>query len=75
MDSDFLADSYPEVLTPQDLARLLKRSVKTIVVDASRRANSLPPRLKIPGSKKLLWLRPDCAKWLRAMSTAGTGEA
>lgn len=52
-------------LTVEDLAPLLHRSVETLRRDVNRRPESLPPRLRIPGSKRLLWLEQDVAEWLR----------
>lgn len=54
----------PKTLGPDDLATLLHRSVTTIKVDCRRRPQSLPPRLRIPGSSKLLWLESDVVEWL-----------
>lgn len=51
-------------MTAEDLAPLLGRAVSTIKTDARRRPQSLPPRLKIPGSSRLLWLEQDVAEWL-----------
>ena len=55
-----------KTLTPEDLAQILGRSVVTIKTDARRKPESLPPRLRIPSSNKLLWLESDVAEWLRA---------
>lgn len=60
----------PKVVGPEYLVPLVHRSVETIKVDARRKANSLPPRLKIPGSTKLLWLETDVIAWLKSCSTA-----
>lgn len=57
--------SVPKVLTPEDLSPLLRRTVETIKVDARRRPESLPPRLKIPGSNRLMWLEEDVTAWLK----------
>lgn len=53
-----------KTLGPEDLSKLLHRSVATIKVDCRRRPQSLPPRLRIPGSVKLLWLESDVMTWL-----------
>lgn len=52
-----------KTLTAEDLAPLLGRAVSTIKTDVRRRPQSLPPRLRIPGSKKLLWLEADVTAW------------
>lgn len=54
----------PKTLTAEDLAPLLHRTAETIKVDARRKPESLPPRLVIPGSSKLLWLEADVKTWL-----------
>ena len=53
-----------------EIAALLQRSKSTVRSDASRRPDSLPPRLLIPGSKALLWLEKDVEAWLRSCRTA-----
>lgn len=53
-----------KTLNVKQISALLHKSVDTIYNDVSRRANSLPPRLIIPGSSKLLWLESDVLDWL-----------
>lgn len=60
----------PVVVGPEYLVPLIHRTVATIKVDARRRPESLPPRLKIPGSAKLLWLESDVIEWLQSCRTA-----
>lgn len=60
----------PNIVGPEYLAPLLRRTVSTIKIDVSRRPESLPPRLKIPGSGKLLWLESDVLTWLLSCRTA-----
>jgi hypothetical protein len=57
----------PKLLTCSDLARLLHKSKRTIEVDVTRRPNALPPRLRIPGSRKVLWLEEDVYKWINGL--------
>lgn len=57
--------STVKTLTPEDLAPILGRSVATIKADSRRKPESLPPRLRIPGSRKLLWLEEDVQAWIR----------
>lgn len=64
----------PKVVGPEYLVPLVHRSLETIKVDARRKANSLPPRLKIPGSTKLLWLETDVIAWLKGCRTAKEPE-
>jgi predicted DNA-binding transcriptional regulator AlpA len=53
-----------KTLGPEDLAKLLHRSVETIKSDARRRPEVLPPRFKIPGSRRLVWLESDVIAWV-----------
>ena len=46
------------------MATLLHKSIRTIEVDVTRRPETLPPRLVIPGSRKVLWLEADVFAWL-----------
>lgn len=56
-----------KTLTPEDLAPLLGRAVSTIKTDMRRRPESLPPRLQIPGSNRLLWLEQDVVEWIEKL--------
>jgi len=56
-----------ELVGPEYLSTLLKRKVSTIKVDARRKPDSLPPRLDIPGTRSLLWVKEDVIAWLNAM--------
>jgi len=58
------------VVGPEYLVPILQRELSTIKVDARRKPESLPPRLDIPGSKKLLWLESDVIDWIKSRSTA-----
>jgi len=58
------------VVGPEFLVPLLHKNVSTIKVDARRKPQSLPPRLAIPGSAKLLWLESDVMEWLQSCRTA-----
>jgi hypothetical protein len=54
-----------KTITIDELAPLLKRDVETLRRDLSRRPESLPPRLLIPGTRRLVWLEQDVKEWLR----------
>lgn len=56
----------PNVVGPEYLVPLLRRKIVTIKADAYRKPESLPPRLLIPGSKKLLWIESDVLDWLKS---------
>lgn len=53
-----------KIIGPDELAAILHRKVTTLKVDCCRKPDSLPPRLRIPGSKKMLWLESDVIVWL-----------
>ena len=57
-------NAEPKLVGPEYLANLLHKTVATIRADAQRRPQSLPPRMRIPDSRKLLWLEEDVMKWL-----------
>lgn len=63
-----------KIITPEDLVPILHRELETIKTDARRRPQSLPPRLKIPGSAKLLWLEQDVIEWINNCRTNKTTE-
>jgi hypothetical protein len=54
-----------KTLGVEELAILLKRKPDTIRSDARRRPNTLPPRIVIPGTTKMLWLEEDVASWIK----------
>lgn len=54
------------MLNINQLAEEIHLSAKTIRTALSRKPGSLPPRLIIPGQKKLLWLREDVVSFYRA---------
>lgn len=56
-----------KTLTAEDLAPLLGRAVSTIKTDVRRRPETLPPRLQIPGSTRLLWLEQDVVEWIEKL--------
>lgn len=53
-----------EIVGPEYIAKLLGVSVSTIKIDVSRKPESLPPRLVIPGRRALRWVKADVAMWL-----------
>ena len=54
-----------KTLGVEELSVLLRRAVDTIRSDARRRPDTLPPRIVIPGTTKLLWLEEDVANWMK----------
>ena len=53
-----------KLLDVKELSLKIRKTVRTIQVDVTRRPETLPPRLIIPGGRKLLWLDTDVDKWL-----------
>lgn len=62
--------TVPKIVGIAFLAPLIGRAESTIRVDVSRRPETLPPRLKIPGSSKVMWLESDVLTWLESCRTA-----
>jgi len=60
----------PNIVGPEYLADLLQKTVKTIKTDVTRRPESLPPRLAIPGSARLMWVESDVIDWLNSFRPA-----
>jgi predicted DNA-binding transcriptional regulator AlpA len=53
-----------KLLTPHDLAELLRLSPETVKADARRNPEKLPPRFNRPGSNRILWRKADVDEWL-----------
>lgn len=53
-----------KLLTPKDIAELLRLSPETVKADCRRAPEKLPPRFKRPGSNRLLWRLSDVEKWM-----------
>lgn len=53
-----------QLITVEELAELLRRSPVTIASDVTRRPFSLPPRVKIPGSRKVLFKKDVVISWI-----------
>ena len=58
------ANTELETLTIKQLAGILNRSPATIATEVSKAPHKLPPRLRLPGSRKVLWLRSDVEEWI-----------
>lgn len=69
-----MTTEIPKVVGPEYLIPLTHRTLATIKVDARARPETLPPRLKIPGSSRLLWLEADVLDWLQSCRTAKKEE-
>lgn len=55
-----------QTLTISELASILNRSPATIATEVSKAPHKLPPRLQLPGSRRVLWLREDVENWINA---------
>lgn len=53
-----------QLLTTDDLARILRKSVHSVRHDLTRNSRSLPPRCAIPGANRNLWRLQDVQDWL-----------
>lgn len=58
------------LLSVDDLAILLNRSPKSVKQDASRKPLSLPPRVVMPGCRKLAWRPSTVRAWLDQLEKA-----
>ena len=63
-----------KILTVDDLSPLLRRTIRSIKADASRRPESLPPRVRIPQSNALIWFEKDVLEWLDNCREAKTNK-
>ncbi|KAB0472443.1 helix-turn-helix domain-containing protein [Ralstonia insidiosa] len=54
-----------ELLTLSQLCPLLHRKASTVYSDiAAGRFDRLPPILRLPGQRRLLWRKEDVVKWI-----------
>lgn len=58
------------LLTVDQLAQCLRKSVASVRSDATRNPQSLPPLCRLPGTKRLLWRVEDVEAWLGAHVTS-----
>jgi predicted DNA-binding transcriptional regulator AlpA len=59
----------PKLLDIDALSKLMRRSSSTIAAEVTKAPHKLPPRLKLPGSRKVLWLASDVETWLHQFRT------
>jgi hypothetical protein len=52
------------LLTVDQLAAHIHKSVASIRSDSTRNPNSLPPVCRLPGTKRLLWRIEDVERWI-----------
>lgn len=58
-------DENARLLGIKELAEVLRRSPHTIAAEASRSPEKLPPRVRLPGTRRVLWLESDVAAWIK----------
>ena len=56
-----------QLLTVDDLAKLLRRSVSTVRSDVTRRPETLPPPVRVPGGRRVLWRAEDVQAWIAGL--------
>lgn len=67
MHSKAIAKTLPsslDLINPQQLAAILHKAEATIRSDIHRAPERLPPRVVMPNSKRLVWLRSTVESWL-----------
>lgn len=57
-------DNTENLLTVENLASRIHKSVPSIRSDATRNPQSLPPICRLPGTKRLLWREIDVVRWI-----------
>lgn len=57
-----------QTIDASELGKIIGRATATIRKDCTRRPDTLPPRVVIPGSRKLLWRVDDVRAWLQALA-------
>lgn len=55
-----------ETLTLLDICRLLKKRPQSIYNDLRRNPQAIPPRLAVPGTRRLLWDQKTVERWFQA---------
>lgn len=63
-----------ETIGVEGLAKALQKEPSTIYMDVSRRPESLPPRLLIPNSNRLVWRVKDVAEWMEERKQKPVGR-
>lgn len=58
----------PVYMTLHELAALLKRSPGTILNDRVRNPEAVPPAIRLPGTRHLLWERSTVCAWLSRLT-------
>ena len=53
-----------DLLNPEQLAAILRKSEASVRSDVHRAPERLPPRVIVPNSNRLLWLRSTVESWI-----------
>lgn len=53
-----------DVIGIAELAKIIHRAESTIATEVTKCPNKLPPRLRLPASRRVLWLRSDVNAWI-----------
>jgi predicted DNA-binding transcriptional regulator AlpA len=69
MEIPVISTEAPKLLDIDELSKLMRRSASTIAAEVTKAPHKLPPRLKLPGSRKVLWLASDVEAWLHRFRT------
>lgn len=62
------------LLTVDELATYIHKSVASIRSDVTRNPSSLPPICRLPGTKRLLWRIEDVERWIEQHIHSDSGE-
>lgn len=62
-------DDPARLIDIDELAKLLNRSKNTVRVDITRRPHTLPPQIKLPGSRMIRWRLKDVRDWIEKEKT------
>jgi len=57
------------LFTIEDLAKVLRRAPASLHSDLSRNPASVPPPIRIPGARRLLWDPAKVQDWLAGFAT------
>lgn len=66
---------YGEILTTEQLAKIIHKSAASVRSDASRNPRALPPICRLPGTKRLLFRLVDVREWLASYVTPHSCES
>jgi len=64
-----------KLLTADDIAQLLGRSVRRVKMDVSARPQTLPPRFIVAGVKSPRWRQEDVRNWMQKIAEESAEKA